>query len=327
MDNVTHTLTGLALARAGLDRICPRATLLIILAANIPDADIVALAGGQLQHLEMHRGYSHSLVLLPILAWLPVLLTAATFGRRLPKSFPWMGAWLLSAIGVASHLLLDWTNSYGIRLLLPFSSTWYHLDLNGLWDVAIMMILVFAAVWPFLARLVSQEIGASSSRGRGVAIFALVFFVLYDGGRGVLHARALAQLDSRIYDGQAPLLTAALPQPTNPLMWRGVVETSDSYRVYEINALGEFDPRAAEIFFKARETPDIVSAKHTEAFRFFLYFARFPAWSEAPSNSGEGEAKLVRLTDLRFGLPDSGGFHCTAIIDQQSQVLRSWFRY
>ena len=65
-----------------------------------------------------------------------------------------------------------------------------------------------------MARLVNTEIGArTKSAGRGFAIFALLFLALYNVGRGVLHARAVATLDSRIYAGAAPQRVAALPGP------------------------------------------------------------------------------------------------------------------
>ena len=91
MDNVTHSLTGFALARAGLDRWCPRATLLLLLSANAPDCDILALTRGQLAYLEAHRGYTHSLLLMPIMALLCVLVTAALYREKLP----WLKAWFV----------------------------------------------------------------------------------------------------------------------------------------------------------------------------------------------------------------------------------------
>ncbi len=173
MDNITHSLTGLALSRAGLERFCPRAVWLLMLSANAPDADIAVASQGAFPYLEAHRGYTHSLCGLPVMAALTVVVIAAIFRQRLP----WFRAWLICLIGVASHLLLDATNSYGVRLLLPFSSRWSHLDLNGLYDVWILAVLVFAAIWPLFSRLVTREIGGrGSSAGRSLAIFALELF-------------------------------------------------------------------------------------------------------------------------------------------------------
>jgi inner membrane protein len=259
MDNITHSLTGLALARAGLNRYCPRAALLLMLSANAPDIDIVSAAGGPLKHLEIHRGYTHSFVGLPFMALLSVALVAAIYRHRLP----WRRAWLLCCLGVASHLLLDWTNAYGIRLLLPFSSAWFHADLTGLYDLSIMAVLLLAALWPPLAGLVSGEIGARPPSGRGIAIFALAFFALFDCARAASHARALAQLESRLYEGQPPLNAAALPDPYTPFRWRGVVETRDDYRLIPLNAFDQLSPDEGQRFFKAAMSPALDSAKRT----------------------------------------------------------------
>ncbi|MEP6743530.1 MAG: metal-dependent hydrolase, partial [bacterium] len=62
MDNLTHSLVGLAAAKAGLEKLSPSATALCILAANSPDADILTLAGGRWTYLQNHRGITHSLL-------------------------------------------------------------------------------------------------------------------------------------------------------------------------------------------------------------------------------------------------------------------------
>ena len=60
MDNLTHSLVGWMLSRAGIDRKIPRAAPLMIVAANIPDLDVVSLAGGPLSYLTWHRSYTHA---------------------------------------------------------------------------------------------------------------------------------------------------------------------------------------------------------------------------------------------------------------------------
>ncbi len=323
MDNVTHTLTGLALARAGLNRWCPRATALALVSANIPDSDIINLAKGPLAYLEAHRGYSHSLLCLPVMATLSVLIVAALYRERLP----WARAVALCCIGVSSHLLLDWTNSYGIRLMLPFSPEWFHLDLNGLYDAAILTMLTAAAVWPWFNRLVSGEIGERASGGRGIALAALTFFALYDGGRALLHGQAQAQLQARIYDDAAPLRTAALPNSYNPFRWSGIVETAGSFQVLDVNALGQLDVSSARIYYKPSLTADFQAAKATEPFRFFQYFSRFPVWSENPVQGGDRRGARIELSDLRFGDPGHGSFHAIAFENERTQVENSWFTF
>ncbi|HZQ56170.1 MAG TPA: metal-dependent hydrolase [Bryobacteraceae bacterium] len=323
MENVTHSLTGLALARAGLNRLCPRATLLLILSANAPDIDIIGLRNGPLHYLEVHRGYTHSLLCLPLMALLALLVTAAICRQKLP----WIRAWLLCCLGVASHLLLDWTNSYGVRLGLPFSSRWFHLDLNALSDVWILCVLVLAALWPSFVNLVSREIGDRHSTGRGSAIFALVFFLLFDLTRGVLHNRAYAQLNARLYDGTTPLQLAALPDSLSPLHWTGIVETGRSYLRMPVHCFQPIDERQAKVFYKPAIGPGLKDAARTPPFLYFQYFARFPVWSEEPFMLDDEQGKRIDLSDLRFGAPGVGSFHCIAIENSRNQVLKSWFTY
>ncbi len=323
MDNITHSLTGLALARAGLNRLSPRAVALLLLSANIPDADIVTAIKGPLAYLENHRGYTHSVVALPVMALLSMLLVAALFRQKLP----WAKAWLVCCVGVGSHLLLDWTNSYGTRLLLPFSSRWFHLDITGLYDGWIMAVLVFAAVWPVFSRMVSREIGSKDRPGRVLAACALIFFLAFDCARGLLHARAVAQLEARLYENAAPLQAAALPQAFSPFRWSGIVETDRTYETLPVDTLGQVEPASAQVFFKPPVEPTLEAAKGREAFRFFVYFARFPVWSESRVLLDRGAGERVELTDLRFGEPQRGAFHCIALEDTQSRVLESWFTF
>src|SRR5918998_1153671 len=62
MDNLTHSLVGLVAAKAGLERLSPGATAVCVLAANAPDADILAALGGKWFYLHHHRGITHSIV-------------------------------------------------------------------------------------------------------------------------------------------------------------------------------------------------------------------------------------------------------------------------
>ncbi len=319
MDNVTHTLTAIAMSRAGLNRVCPRATLLLIISANIPDLDMVTLFKGTLTNLEIHRGYTHSLLLFPVMAAVATALTALLCRQKLP----WLRAWQIACVGVLSHLLLDLTNAYGIRLGLPFSSSWFYLDLNYLFDGVILTVLAVAALWPLLARLVSDEIGERSKPGPGLAIFALLFFVAYDGARFVLHQRAIAQMESRLYDGEQPLRVAALPLAANPLVWDGIVETSSAYHVYAVPSTGEFDPAGGATLFKSEWRLSFDAAAKTEPFRYLMYYARFPLWRESPAAGGSTPLQNVELIELRFGHPPNPTLHAEALVNGQNQVLET----
>ncbi len=324
MDPLTHTLTGLFLSRAGLNRWTPRASAILMLAANAPDIDIVSAAGGSLSYLHYHRHLTHSLAAMPVMAILPVLLVRG-ISR---KPVRWIGAFFAALIAIASHLLLDWTNSYGIRLLLPFSGDWLRLDWNNIFDLWIWAVLLLGLAGPFLARLVGSEISSGAVRqiypGRSFAVFALFFMLCYSCGRGTLHARAVAELQSRIYGESAPLSVAALPDAANPLDWRGLVETRDAYAVTSLNLAGQFDPTRAQIFHKPDPDPAIDAAGRSETFRQFLSFSQYPLWRVSPADEPEN-GKLVEVMDMRFGSPADPHFVASAVVDSRLQVLRTAF--
>jgi len=326
MDPLTHTATGLFLSRAGLNRWTPLATPILLLAANAPDIDVVTAGGGALNLLHYHRHLTHSLLAMPVMALLPVLLVRFV-GRRPVR---WAGAFFAALIGVASHLLLDLTNIYGIRLLLPFSGEWLRLDLTNLIDLWIWAVLLLCVAGPMVSRLVGSEIASGTARdrhyGRGSAWLALCFLLCYNGGRAVLHARAVAMLDSRIYQDAEPLRVAALPHPVNPLRWRGLVETNNFYAVVELNLAADFDPTHAVIFHKPDPDPALDAARRTTTFQEFLRFAQFPLWRVEPAQEPEN-SKLVEALDMRFGTPLQPGFMATALLNANLRVIQTQFQF
>jgi inner membrane protein len=317
MDNLTHTLTGLALSRAGLGRFYSRPAVVLMLAANVPDIDIVAAAGGSFNYFVYHRGITHTFAMAPILAVLPVLFVCAI--SRTMRG--WKGAYLLSIIGVLSHLLLDWTNAYGVRLLLPVSAEWFRLDLNSLIDFWIWGVLLLAAVGPLLGRLVSSEIGAQPGSGRGLAWFALSFMLLYDFGRYLTHQRALDILNSRVYQGGPPLRAAAFPiSAGNPFLWSGWVEGSEFSMHFTLNVLADFDPSSGTLVHKPEPSPTLQAANQNFTVRKFLEFAQYPLWRVTPVADPEG-AQRVDVTDWRFP------FTASAVVNASNRVLSSSFHY
>src|SRR5260370_24031670 len=152
---------------------------------------------------------------------MPVMALSAVAVVRLARRKPvrWAWAFFAALIAVASHLALDWTNVYGIRLLLPFSSEWLRADTTSVVDLWIWALLALGIIGPFLAGLVGSEISSGSAKerhhGRGFAWFALLMVLLYSGGRKVLHARAICSLGSRMRDRPLPLRVAGMPGAVN----------------------------------------------------------------------------------------------------------------
>jgi inner membrane protein len=322
LDNLTHTLTGVMLARAGLKRFSPRGTLLLAMAANSPDIDVVSWFGGPVTYLEYHRWITHALAAAPLIALLPVAIIRMVHR----KPIPWFRAFAISLVAVLSHLALDFTNVYGVRLLLPFSGRWLRLDITSVIDVWIWIILLFALAAPALARLVSNEIGAKENPGRGWAIFALALIGAYDFGRYLAHERALAMLDARVYRSEAPTQTAAFPSPANPFHWTGLVELSEAYVMLPVGLPDDFDPTRGRVLFKTPRSAAMEAAAQTQPFRVFLDFSAFPLWQTTPAPEPE-TATRVDVFDLRFGNPDQPGFNASALVDASNRVLKAQFGF
>lgn len=140
-------MAGVVLARAGLDRTTPLATTTLVVASNLPDIDILVSLWGDLAYLEHHRGVTHSIVGLliqgPILAGAVFAFDRGIRMRRNPDAEPTsFGALVLVAlVGLFAHLLLDWTNSYGVRPMLPFDERWFYGDLVFIVDPWIWLML------------------------------------------------------------------------------------------------------------------------------------------------------------------------------------------
>ena len=159
MDNLTHSLVGALLGQMGLKRKTGLAIPTLIMAANIPDIDAVATLLSGHQHLAIRRGITHgpiAMVMLPLLLWGAVLWFdrwQTKRGTRPDARFPIHKGWLLALafIGCLSHPLFDWFNSYGVRLLEPFSSQWFYGDTLFIVDVWIWIALI-AGIWVSLRR-------------------------------------------------------------------------------------------------------------------------------------------------------------------------------
>ncbi|MDQ6678056.1 MAG: metal-dependent hydrolase [Acidobacteriota bacterium] len=315
MDNATHTLTGLFLSRAGLNKFTPDATAILLIAANLPDIDIISGVWGAEAYLHWHRNLTHSLLLAPVLAFLLVWAF-----RMFRPRVPWSSAFFVALLGVGSHLALDLTNIYGIRLLLPMRSTWFHLDLTPVIDFWIWGVFGVCIAAPFLGRLVSAEIGAGRagrSKGRVSASAALVFLAVYNGGRAVAHSRVVATLDAREYGGAPPMRVAAFPASMNPLHWNGLAETSTAYYSYDFHIPEAFDPAQGTVDSKAEASQAITIAAASPAFRVFAEFALYPLYRVTPGPEG---GTRVELTDMRFG------FTSTALLTRTLQVQRAWLQ-
>lgn len=315
MDNLTHSLVGLMLARVGLEKTTVRGTAMMVLAANAPDADAFVWFTGTMRYIEYHRTYTHTLTFLPLVALLPMLIVRARFSLR---------SYFAAMIGVLSHLLLDWTNTYGIPLAMPFSNHRFRLDINNIVDLWILIILLLAIAATALTRLVGAEIGERKSTAprRTWAWVALAGVLAFEGLRIVTHSRAVEVMSARLYQGAPPTKVIAIPNSLNPFTWKGVIEGANFAIILPVNLRADYDPAAGRLYRAPGEVPGMAAALRTHPFQVFSRWSQAPFWRVTPV----GDDLRLDLIDLRFGSPDNPGFAgVSAVVDRMGNVLRSGF--
>ena len=314
MEPITHLLFGANLGRAGLNRKTAYATLTLTLAAEAPDLDVVGRFRGAAFGFEHHRGFTHSFVggvfvAAFVVAFVYVLHRLRRRPRVVDLPPPRWGLLLVYAyVACLSHILLDFTNNYGVRPLWPFSGRWYSWDIVFIVEPVLWVLLVGGLVAPVLTSLINEEIGAREKgfRGKVAARVALVGVLLTWGVRDYEHRRAVAALESRLYQDETPLRVSAYPHMGNPLSWYGVVETAKFYATMNVDsAIPEVDPENnLHIYYPPAPSPAASAARKTPLGSFFFDWARYPLTETETLPDPAGFR--VRLFDLRFGDPQLG---------------------
>lgn len=279
MDPVTHTLVGATLARTGLDRRTPLAAATLMIAANAPDIDIITAFGDRNATLACRRGWTHGPV-----AWLLLPFVVAGFvmawdrwvrRRRTPGATPASAIvlLLLAIIGVLSHPALDWLNTYGVRLLMPFSGQWFRGDSLFIIDPYLWGALAVALLG---ARVVRPDILRARRIARigGGAALTYVALMIALSAAGERLARTAAE--SRGISGIGEVLYS--PRPASPLAADLVVKTAGGYHFGSLRWLTNprvtFDDQMVAL--GDWNSGEVRRARADPAVRNYLVWSQFP---------------------------------------------------
>ena len=325
MDPVTHILTGACLSRSGLNRRAAYATLTMALAAEFPDIDVLWSVQGSVAGFQHHRGITHTFVGLPVEAGLILSAVYALHRFRVYRAravaskgvsgkprpltqapVRWDLLYGFALLALLSHLLLDYTNNYGIRPFFPFNPRWYEGSFVFVFDPVIFFFLLMAFAMPPLFALVSSEVGVRRQRfrGRGWATASLLCIVGWWSLRAFEHARAvqLAQAQTMAItppglpsDTPAqytqPLRVLANPDPFNPFLWHTVSDFGLFYQLADANMLSGSLTPAQEIHARPEPTPSLVAAQNTPLGRVYMDWSPMPFITESrPGDFSRGAA-------------------------------------
>lgn len=290
MDNLTHSLVGALIGQAGLKRKTGLAMPALIIGANLPDVDAACLFWlDGVQHLGFRRGITHGP---PAMLLLPLVLAGLLWGwdrwqakrgkrpeGRLPVSFRWL--YVLSLIGCLSHPALDWMNTYGIRLLEPFSSRWFYGDILFIIDVWLWLGLGFAT-WLSLRR---EKRGGEWRRPARIAIAGALAYIGVNAG--------ITWFSEAMGEGSEPYLPGQVAIASPPPFW-------SLERQVLVGARNDWWVRDPESHSMRPITeqrcawPDVDRIRKTDPYLdAFLFWSRAPFAERAPDGS-------VLIRDARY---------------------------
>ena len=289
------------------------ATLMI--AANLPDIDALGLLVGE--NLAWRRGWTHgpvALLFLPLLLALAMVALdrwQARCGRRPADRSPVRFVWVLGLgfIGIFSHPLLDFLNTYGIRCLMPFSDRWFYGDALFIIDPWIWSALG-VGIW-FSRRRERREQG-----GAGLpALTALLLAAGYSAAMGAVGRAAERHVAHNIASLGLGLPTRVLasPGPIDPFRRRILFEVGDAYGFGDFRWLPArgvtLEPQLVPTNM---DDPAIVlAARQEKSLADFLYWSRYPF---ATIRRGAEGIEVV-VGDARYNrLPEDGRFKVRAMI-------------
>jgi inner membrane protein len=336
-------LTGACLSRTGLNRRAAYATLTMVVAAEFPDIDMLWRLRGPVEELQHHRGITHTLLGLPFEA---AFLVAGVYGwhrwrvradarsrNRLSAGMPeketraaaprarvkpltaapvrWGVLYGLALLALLSHLLLDYTNNYGLRPFFPFNDRWYAASIVFIFDPLIFVLLLAALCAPWLFGLVGSEVGARKQpfRSRGWAIAALLCVLGWWTLREVEHGRAvqLAMAQSIAAPAQTAAVRAALssqdeasttvegvpsaevmpvylpaqralasPDPLNPFHWSEVTDFGPVYQMGEVDTQNGALTPGDSTYPKPERSAEVLAAQGSRLGRLYMDWSPMP---------------------------------------------------
>lgn len=287
MDSVTQILLGAAVAAAVAPPEHRRAALLAGAAlGTLPDLDVFvvnALTDNPVHRMTWHRGFSHSLLVLPLvgaLVW--ALFRWRAVGRVAQAPRRWF---LAIQLALVTHPLLDAFTVYGTQLLWPFSPP------PTMWS-SVFIIDPLYTVW-----LLGACIAAWLARERVLAQRALLLGLALSTAylAWSLVAKSLVEREAQrslaaLGLGDAPRFS--VPMPFNTLLWRVVAMTPEGFVEGERSLVADDGRIAFRRYTSDRAALDAVSGWH---------IVRELAWfNHGFMKAHEREGRLV-LSDLRMG--------------------------
>ena len=300
MDNVCHTLVGAALGESGLRRRTALGAATLMIGANFPDVDVLAVPLGH--GVDFRRGWTHGVLALVVL---PFVLTAIMLAwdraiagprarrarRERPPAAP-RELLILSALSILTHPVLDWMNEYGMRWLMPFSGRWFYGDTLFIVDPWLWLALGLGVA-------LARRLGTRAAR---VALAASAVYVAGMLALGVASRHIVQrELAGRGIEPVSRLMVSA--SFANPLRRRVLLEEGPRYHYGTLSLGRAAAMRLTRVIESRTSSPEALAAAATPEGRRFLVWSRFPFYVV----ERDAEGIVVRIADARYSQGRRGG--------------------
>lgn len=297
MDPLTHTVIGLAVAKATGNPVIMSepATICIVAGSVFPDIDILLQKWGDLMYLKNHRGVTHSILGLIVSSLLIGGIAALVFpGTSFVSMFLW------SLLGSFAHAFFDTLNAFGAKLLWPILDKKYSLG----------MLITFD---PVFIGLLAGYIFA----GKVAGVFSLVLFLLYFASRGMAKLFVIRELYAKYGDEYERI--SLLPSMKGLFKWHFILEGK------EFNIVGEKDiiRNRIRIVKKLKKLEDdkMENVLFSAVGRFFSEFT--PVFHVACEKVG-GINRYVFI-DMRYYMKNKFLHHAVVELDENNSVVKQTF--
>lgn len=324
MDPVCHTLAGAALGQSGLKKRSGLAMATLIIGANFPDIDVLAVPLGM--NLEFRRGWTHgilAMVLLPLvltgvmLAW--DRLVRQRGGRSRGRPVVASQLLLLAFISILSHPALDFLNTYGVRLLMPFSGRWFQGDALFIVDPWVLLLLAGGILLtPVMTR--RRDAGRQRLHANMPAVAALTLVVMYALGMLGISARGRAYVHGELRDSAATHArqghVMVAPVPVHPLERDVVIERGRYYAIGRMQwslrqlPLGNPSFAVTDSVERHADHPAVLAAAQTSEGAAFLRWSRLPFFQVVERE----EQTIVHMADLRYARRAGAGWATRTVV-------------
>lgn len=218
MDTLTQALLGGAVGYAVAGRTAPRKAMLVGAAiAVLPDLDVFIQQSHDLDAMTLHRSWSHSWLIQPLLAPLLALMIS-----RFDKQLNFKTWWLVSWLALVTHSALDALTVYGTQLFWPFMPSPASGGSVFIIDPVYSLPLLVGFLWILIK--------PAQPSSRGLMLGALIFSSSYLGwgliAQQWIKAQLITELELQQIQTDHLQVSAA---PLNTLLWRFVVVNEHSY--------------------------------------------------------------------------------------------------